>query len=76
MFKVRTTTSPCSTSTRMYRSPPAHGESRAQPSFLWISSNPSTYLLEERRLQSFRKVLSNNCNDGGNVQESNFICIE
>ncbi|KAH0919431.1 hypothetical protein HID58_027091 [Brassica napus] len=45
MFKVRTTTSPCSTSTRMYRSPPAHDESRAQPSFLWISSNPSTYLL-------------------------------
>ncbi|KAG5410499.1 hypothetical protein IGI04_006818 [Brassica rapa subsp. trilocularis] len=40
MFKVRTTTSPCSTSTRMYRSPPAHDESRAQPSFLWISSNP------------------------------------
>lgn len=32
--------------------------------------------LEERRLQSFRKVLSNNCNDGGNVQESNFLCIE
>ncbi|KAL0679299.1 hypothetical protein Bca4012_007280 [Brassica carinata] len=29
----------------MYRSPPAHDESRAQPSFLWISSNPSTYLL-------------------------------
>ncbi|KAF3606428.1 hypothetical protein DY000_02045101 [Brassica cretica] len=40
MFKVRTTTSPCSTSTRMYRSPPAHDGSRAQPSFLWISSNP------------------------------------
>ncbi|CAN7045563.1 unnamed protein product [Brassica rapa subsp. trilocularis] len=56
MFKVRTTTSPCSTSTRMYRSPPAHDESRAQPSFLWISSNPSTYLLVLWRMRRFVEV--------------------